>query len=173
LEQEEQEFLLILTHLHKVEILNLELLHLLVQMVEEADLMMEIMVVHQEDRELELLTDHLDHRILLEQVSLVKEIMVEMVIDYNLNLEIEVVVVEKVALERKHQVDLMEFPEVMEELDQILLQHTELNTVKMEFLVAEERDQILVVMALLLEDLEVAETHLLLTLDHQLDLNLE
>jgi hypothetical protein len=88
-------------------------------------------------------------------------------------LEIEVVAEEKVVLEELHLLDLMDHQEVMEELDQIILQHTELNTVKMEFLVAEERDQILVVMALLLEDLAVAETHLLLTLDHQLDLNLE
>ena len=131
-------------HLHKVEILNLELHHLSVQLVEEVDLMMEELLELQEDQELEQLTDHLEQVQTQDQELVAKEMPVEMVIDYNLNLEIEEVVAEK---------------------DQIILQHTELNTVKMEFLVAEERDQILVVMALLVEELAVAETHHLLLPD--------
>ena len=152
-------------HLHKVEILNLELHHLSVQLVEEVDLMMEELLELQEDQELEQLTDHLEQVQTQDQELVAKEMPVEMVIDYNLNLEIEEVVAEKLNPEVIHLLDLMDHQEEVEEMDQIILQHTELNTVKMEFLVAEERDQILVVMALLVEELAVAETHHLLLPD--------
>jgi hydroxylamine reductase (hybrid-cluster protein) len=148
-----------------VEILNLELHHLSVQLVEEVDLMMEELLELQEDQELEQLTDHLEQVQTQDQELVAKEMPVEMVIDYNLNLEIEEVVAEKLNPEVIHLLDLMDHQEEVEEMDQIILQHTELNTVKMEFLVAEERDQILVVMALLLEELAVAETHHLLLPD--------
>jgi hydroxylamine reductase (hybrid-cluster protein) len=105
--------------------------------------MMEELLELQEDQELEQLTDHLEQVQTQDQELVAKEMPVEMVIDYNLNLEIEEVVAEKLNPEVIHLLDLMDHQEEVEEMDQIILQHTELNTVKMEFLVAEERDQIL------------------------------